>query len=81
MPLVEKLFFQKFAGIIQSCRIAGPHPLEKLYQGRFGNGQLSIIKIPLRLLPEGGSDKQPIRVVVHILKERNQLFIGAFSQR
>ena len=71
MPLVEQLLFEELPGIFKRGRITGAHLAEELDQCRFGNGLLTG-NVPFGLLLESGSDEQALRVVVHILKQRQQ---------
>ena len=76
IALVKELLLHELPRILQRGRVARAHSLEELDQSRLGDSQ-PIAQIPLRLLTHGSGDEHPIRVVIHILKQGQNLFIRA----
>jgi hypothetical protein len=79
MTLIEQLLFQELASIIQCGRVTRAHALEEFNQSRLSDS-LAAGQIPYGFLAQGRCDKQAIRVVVYILEQRHDLFIGAIFQ-
>ena len=75
MALVKELFLKELTGVVQSSRIARAHFLEELDQGSFGNGV--VCQIPVGFLFNSGSNEHTLRIVVHILEDGENLFIGS----
>ncbi len=74
VTLVKELLFEKGLGVVQCGRIAGAHLFEEFDQGGFGNG-LAAGQIPLRLLVERGREEHAFGIVIHILEQRDDLFV------
>ena len=80
MALIEELLLQELAGIFERGRVAGAHALEEFKQRSFSDGQAAA-QVPDRFLTQGGGDQLAVRIVVHILEERDQLFVRALFDR
>ncbi len=73
---IEDLLFEELTGVFQVGRVTGAHAAEEFDQCRLSDG-LPVAQIPDWFLANGLGNKGTVRIVINIMEQGNELFVGA----